>query len=119
MTETKIFEITTNSLSVMRRLERLFALLHYSSRFGHSAIFGMSLDGDGSDMVTVKGLDGRLAHEVDAIGGVGFDVELANDISYGGRFTDRRRNTVYKTRPAANLYKDNKLVRTIPSGDLE
>lgn len=114
--ETKIFMISA-SPAVLRRLERFLALLHYSSIFGHTGLFAMPLDGDGNEKVKVEGIDQRLGFEVDAIGGVGYDVEIARDNSYSGKFVDRARGSKWYTGPAANLYKDGDVVKTIPSAD--
>ncbi len=73
--ETKTFEITT-SPAIMRKLERFFALLHWNSRWGHSAMFGLWLDGDGEDAVTVAPEPG-YSDEVGLIGGVGVIIEIA------------------------------------------
>ena len=113
---TRTFEITT-SPDVMKRIERFLALLHFNSCFRHSGLFAMSLDGDGPENVEVKELDKRLCHEVDAIGGVGYDVEIARDESYGGMFLDKKRESKWYTGPAANLYKDGDVDKTIPSCD--
>lgn len=115
-TETKVFTITA-SPDLIRRVERFLALLHFNSRFGHSGIFGMELDGDGHEKVTVEPIDARLAHEVDAIGGVGYGIELARDNSYAGKQINRDSRSYWYTGPAANLYKDGEVVKTIPSAD--
>jgi hypothetical protein len=116
MTETKTFTITT-SPAIMRRIERFLALLHFASNWGHSGIFGMPLDGDGSEKVKVDPIDRRLAHEVDAIGGVGYDIEIARDDSYSGYAINRERRSRFWTGPAANLYLDGEVRKTIPSRD--
>lgn len=98
---TKTFNITT-SPEVMKCIERFFALLHWNSRFGHSSIFAMPLDCDGSDKVTVDPVP-EHAKEVELIGGVGFDVEIAQPYSYGGKFEAKHRS-IYRV-------KDKKLYR--------
>jgi hypothetical protein len=115
---TKTITITTDS-TMMKRIERFLALLHYNSCFGHSGLFGMYLDGDGWEKVKVEGLDRRLALEVDAIGGVGYDIEIAQDNSYIGKFTQRNIEHKWYTGPAANLYKDGCVVKTIPGRDYD
>lgn len=115
-TETKTFTITA-SPTLMRRIERFLALLHFNSSFGHSAIFGMALDGDGSEKVKVEPIDRRLASEVDCIGGVGYDIEIARDDSYSGYAVNRNRESRFWTGPAANLYLDGEIRRTVPSRD--
>ena len=114
--ETRVFEITT-SPEVMHRIERFLALLHFNSGFGHSGLFGMSLDGDGNEKVEVKNLDSRLAYEVDAIGGVGYGIEIARSTSYTGKFINRDLKPKWHTGPAANLYKEGNLKKTIPTSD--
>ena len=109
---TKKIEITA-SKEVMGRIERFFALLHFNSRFGHSGLFAMPLDGDGDDEVTINGLDKNLSYEVDLIGGVGYDVEVAFNNSYSGVDLDRNKESKWETGPPANLYKNNKIVKTI------
>ncbi len=95
---TKTFTITT-SPRIMGRIERFFALLHFNGRFGHSGTFGMGLDGDGADHVTVNPMDKKLSPEVNLLGGVGYDVEIARDDSYSGRFTDRNKPPRYEVKP--------------------
>ena len=109
---TKKFEITT-SKEVMDRIERFFALLHFNSRFGHSGLFAMPLDGDGDDEVTVNGLNENLSYEVGLIGGVGYGVEIAFNNSYGGKYLDRNKESKWETGPPANLYKNNEIIKTI------
>lgn len=116
--ETRAFEITT-SPRIMKRIERFLALLHYNSSFGHSAMFGMSLDGDGSEKAEVKGISKSLSFEVDAIGGVGYDIEIACDNCYTGNFFDDRRQTPWYTGPSANLYKAGEVVKTVPGKDYD
>lgn len=65
--ETKTYTITA-SPAVHRRLERFLALLHYNA--GHSAVFGMSFDGDGRDRLEVAPApDAALAVPAQRIGG--------------------------------------------------
>lgn len=113
---TRIFEITT-SPNLMKRLERFLALLHFNGKFGHSGLFGMSLDGDGSEDITVNDIDPDLSKDVNAIGGVGYHVEIARDNSYGGRFFDRKRRCRWEVKRSATLYKDGEIHSTIPSQD--
>lgn len=114
--ETKTFTITT-SPTLMRRIEKFFALLHFNSSFGHSGIFGMPLDGDGSEKVKIRPINRELLHQVDLIGGVGYDVELVGDIGYTGLFKDKNKRTDWYTRPAGVLYKDGRLHRSTPAYD--
>ena len=114
--ETKVFEITTDS-KIMRRFERFLALLHFNSGFGHSGLFAMALDCDGPEKVEIKNLDEQLSYEVDAIASVGYGVEIARDNSYSGVFLDKKRESIWYTGQAANLYKDGVISKTVPSCD--
>ena len=77
----------TASDSVIKCFKRFLALLHWNSRFGHSAYFGMPLDGDGSDKFTAEiefeedAMD-EFRKEVQLISSVGSDLEYANENSY-------------------------------------
>lgn len=110
---TKTFTITTDE-GTMRSIERFFALLHFNSRFGHSGIFGMSLDGDGDQSVTISPIDRTLAPAVGLIGGVGYDLEMICDHGYSGRFFDRERESRWVVQRSASLYRDGDLVKTYP-----
>jgi len=110
MSVTRVFKITSNP-AIMARIERFLALLHYNSRFGHSGIFAMALDGDGGgEKITVEDIDAKLSKEVDLIGSVGYDVETARDKSYGGKFIDRNRLSAWETRSPGELYRNGELV---------
>ena len=111
---TKIFEITT-SPRLMKRIERLLSLLHFNSSFGHSGLFGMSLDGDGNEKVQISNLEKELGYEVDAIGGVGYDIEIATDRGYVGNFIDTKKKSQWIVRRSASLYKNEELIKTVPS----
>ncbi len=108
----KTFEIET-SAEVMERIERFLALLHHNSGFGHSGLFAMPLDGDGADKVTVSPKP-RFAHEVDLCGGIGGDVEIAGNGCYTVKKTQSL-NSTWIVKPAAALYKNDELEKTIPS----
>lgn len=41
----------------MTKIERFLAWLHWNTRWGHSATIAIDCDGDGSDSVTVEGVD--------------------------------------------------------------
>jgi hypothetical protein len=119
---TKTFTVTASSDEVMKRFERFLALLHFNSGFGHSGTFGMPLDGDGSEKISVDELKakyhkGSLPHEVELIAGAGYSVELAHTNGYGGFYRDRSRECRYRVGPAANLYKNGEVIRTSPSKD--
>ena len=108
---TKTFEIEVEGKELITRFERFLALLHYNGRFGHSALFGMFLDGDGDEKLTVKNLDESLSREVNLIGGVGYDVEIANYSNYSGSFVDRKRESKWHTKPNRGLYKNGELIK--------
>ena len=108
----KTFEIET-SQSVMERIERFLALLHYNSCFGHSGLFAMALDGDGSDKVTVIPKPG-FQNEVDLCGGIGGDIEIAKNGCYTVKnIAEMGSNWI--VRPAAALYKNDDIHKVIPS----
>jgi len=110
---TKVFTITTQP-NVMQRIERFFALLHFNGIFGHSNLFGMHMDGDGSEKITIDEIDRDLRYEVNVIGGIGYDVEIASDTGYSGRFINRNRESNWWVGRAAASYKDGKLYKTLP-----
>lgn len=112
--KTKTFTITT-SPRLMKRIERFLALLHFNSGFGHSGTFAMSLDGDGCEKVKISDLEKTLGYEVDAIGGVGYDIEVATDKGYTGFFIDKNKESKWVVRQSASLYKNEELVKTFPS----
>lgn len=86
--QTRTYTITARP-EIIARFERLLALLHWSSRHGHMAYFGMPLDGDGGDGITVSPEPGYKT-EVDGVARVGYDVELAYDHGFGGLSTKQR-----------------------------
>lgn len=99
--ETIRLEVTGTPELIMK-FKRLMALLDTAGAVGHSGIFGMPLDGDGPDRleIDVQSPDGdfnglelqQFAGGVDEVGGVGYDVELANFDGFSGLFRDRKRN---------------------------
>lgn len=118
---TKTFTVTASDFIVMHRFERLLAMLHFNSNFGHSSIFGIPLDADGSDKIRVAEIDKNLGRQVGLLAGIGYDVELAGDGNYSGKFIDRQRpggRWLVKPSPvegAAELYKDGQFVKTSPA----
>ena len=108
----KTFEIET-SPAVMERIERFLSLLHHNSNFGHSGLFAMPLDGDGADKVVVTPKP-EFAHEVDLCGGIGGDVEIAQNGCYTVKKTADM-GTYWVVKPAAALYKNGELSRTVPT----
>jgi len=125
--ETKTFTVTATP-EIMKRFERFMAMLHYNSCFGHSAHFAMFLDGDGWDKFELKEVDKSLKNEVDAIGCVGRDCEIACTDKYMARSFKRDALTSYWTEregTTAHLMKgfrdddDRELVRTIGADDDE
>jgi hypothetical protein len=125
---TKTFTVTATP-GVMRRFERFMALLHYNAGFGHSAHFAMFLDGDGWDKFELAEVDKRLKNEVDVIGCVGRDVEIACTDKYIARSFRKDVPTSYWTEhegTTAHLCKGDTrdgderiLVRTIGDDDDE
>lgn len=90
MTEDKKGEITkkftvTASPETMKVFESFMALLHWNGRWGHSACFGMSFDGDGDGRFTVDGMDvdryKKAVHKVVDHSSTIDYVELANKVS--------------------------------------
>ncbi len=90
---TKTFKIVTSPTN-MARIERFLTMLHLNSAWGHSAIFGMHLDGDGPDTVAVDGINMKKYRPgVQKVGGIGCDVEIANTAGFHGLYIDRDRST--------------------------
>ena len=116
MTVKKIYEIEFSSATIKRRFERFLALLHYNSNFGHSGLFGMYLDGDGSEKIQVKNHNNRYMREVDLIGGIGYDIEIVNDNGYSGRFIDSQRECRWVVLRSATMYKNGEIYKTLPKG---
>jgi len=83
---TETFKVTA-SPKVMERFKRFLTFLAYNG--GHSGIFGLYFDGDGSDFLRVEPkLDRKYTKGMHAIGGTGADVEIAGGEGYSGRFLD-------------------------------
>ena len=85
----KTFTVTAEP-KVMKRFERLLAMMHFCSSWAHTSYFGMPLDGDGPDRFSVaevtaipKEERSKLAKEVE--NNMKGDLELAFDDSYGHR----------------------------------
>jgi hypothetical protein len=81
---TKTFTITATE-DVMNRFEKFLGFFHYNG--GHSNIFGMYFDGDGSDFMRVspepnrgKIVDGYS--DLSRISGFGADLEVARENCY-------------------------------------
>lgn len=98
--------VVEGKADVVERLERFLALLSFNSAWGHSALFAMPLDGDGPDRLKVYGIRKALAREVELIGGVGYDVEIAYDDCYSGKYIDRQKESAFKTGQKGVLFKD-------------
>lgn len=114
--ESKTFTITASPI-VLRRIERFLALLHFNSRFGHSGLFAMPLDGDGNEKVHIQPIDKNLMRQVDLLGRIGYDVEIAGDVGYTGKFIDNNRENKWQVKPSpvegvGELYKNGQLVKT-------
>lgn len=114
---TKKYEITFSDPYIMERFERLLALFHFNSSFGHSGMFGMSLDGDGPEKIKINSFSPKYCHEVDAIGDANYDIDIAIDNGYSGRYINKEKEPKYKVGPAAFLSKDGDIVKVIPSCD--
>lgn len=86
---TKKFEITANA-EAMAKFEAFLAMLHYNG--GHSGIFAMEFDGDGSDSLKVSPKPEKFAAGLE-MSGVGADVEIVmtKDMSVGRFFDDSKR----------------------------
>lgn len=98
------------SPEVKKIFDHFLALLHYNSNWGHSAIFGMFLDGDGSAVFEVKkGLneDPSIRKGVNEIGGSGAHMEIAQSDGFMGEFFDRSHSTY-------SIKDGDKLVRIEP-----
>ena len=82
----------SGSPEAVERVKGLLALLHLSSAWGHSGIFGMPLDGDGPERLEVRGLDmGRYRRGAEHVTGVGYGLETSQDGGFSGWFLDRDR----------------------------
>jgi hypothetical protein len=81
---TKTFKITASSDMIMKRFENFLGFLHFNG--GHSGLFAMSFDGDGSDRLTCDPEPqitiGEGKKEADSV--AGSDVEIANEDGYQG-----------------------------------
>lgn len=98
---------------VLERFERFLALLHHNSNFGHSGLFAMPLDGDGSEKISIEPIP-KFANEVELISGVGGGVEIAHNDCYIVQDTNTCSNS-YIIKPVAALFKDGRFIRCSPS----
>lgn len=114
-TITRTFKITT-SPEIMNTIERFMALLHFNSIFGHSSLFGMFLDGDGNEKVTVADIPKYIAKEVETIGGVGYGVEIAHSNGYSGEFIDRNKERRWLVKDG-KYYKDGIVEKILDKKD--
>jgi hypothetical protein len=75
-------DLTISATSeVWRKLERFFALLHFNA--GHTAIFGMTFDGDGADGFKIDPPPSEaLRKPAQRIGDAGPTLEMATTNSY-------------------------------------
>ena len=106
----KVFEVEADA-ETMKTFERFLALLHYNSRFGHSATFAMGLDGDGWDKFTVNPVAKECKNDVDLIGCVGGGLEIARENSYvSKKMVDLSHCYCAKD---DKLYKDDKVIKEI------
>lgn len=109
--ETRIYKITGFPRD-LERLERFFAMLHYSSLWGHSGTFAMTLDGDGLQRLVVSPEPKQFRTEYNLAMTVGGDVEVAVDKGYALRMSKSK--TVWTVQPSVTLYKDGKAHKTEP-----
>lgn len=54
---TKTFTVTTATEDLMTRFEMMLVQMQYNSYIGHSAYFGMFVDGDGWDQIDIAELE--------------------------------------------------------------
>lgn len=87
-TITKNFSITATP-SVMKRFERFLCFLHYNG--GHSAVFGMPFDGDGSDRLRVDPAPEKVNQDHHLIANGGPELEIALDDCYKSFSLNRNR----------------------------
>lgn len=77
--------------STMIRFKRLLFMMQHAGNVGHSGLFAMTVDGDGSEYIRVEGIDFASLPEIregyQKYGGQ--DVEIATDEGY--RFANLQR----------------------------
>jgi hypothetical protein len=103
---TKTFTITTNNQETMDTFERFLCFLHYNG--GHSGIFGMEFDGDGSDRLKVDpapAKDSRGYNDFSIIN-TGQDMEIACSSCYKSFPIDQNKH-YYKAK-GRKLFKINR-----------
>ena len=86
--------VRSSTPEVLERFKALMTLLDRSGNWGHSGTFGMALDGDGSEQLSIEGVDhDEYRRGVNAVNGVGYDIEIVQaDGIFTGRFVDNKRN---------------------------
>jgi len=97
---TKTFSITTTP-DVMQRLENFLCFLHFNG--GHSGLFAMPFDGDGSDKFKCDPPPTKLNYDHQLISDAGHELEVAYDNSFKAFALDRNR-VVYSAQ-FGRLYK--------------
>lgn len=73
---TKTFTITADP-HTMKRFEKFLCFFHYNG--GHSGLFGMYFDGDGSDRLKVDPAPDKGTRDYARISYSGQDIEIANE----------------------------------------
>ena len=104
----KTFTIETNP-EMMTKIERFMAMIHYNSNWGHTSTFGLPVDGDGGDHINVQEVDDKYRAGVNAIGNVGYPLELALSDGFGAYSIDMDKS-FWKARNG-KLFRDGKLHR--------
>lgn len=80
--------------SVWKKFERFLSFMHFNG--GHSGLFAMPFDGDGSDRFRVRPelpdylrkKETTYKGKVLRVSDVGFDVEIAYENTYSGKFVN-------------------------------
>lgn len=107
MNITKTFTITADE-STMRRFENFLCFLHYNG--GHSGVFGMPFDGDGSDRLQCDPPPRKRNQDHHLIADGGPELELAYDSCFKSFSLDRSRNSyVAKNGVLSRVYPDGRV----------
>lgn len=105
---TKTFTITTDE-AIMKRFEKFLCFFHYNG--GHSGLFAMEFDGDGSDRFKVSPAPDKGNRDWSRIGDAGQSVEIAGTVACYSRPIDYNKH-FYKV-------KDNELIKIDKDGKTE
>lgn len=114
---TKTFTITAVP-SVMKKIERLMTMIHFSGSSGHSGVLAIQLDGDGKDHVSVAEVDRDMILCADAIASIGYDVEMATDYGFSGLWIGDRKSS-YDVIQVAAILKNGGMINIKPSNILK